>query len=329
MKETIIAENELNELVQKINVTNFKLDDFVMNRNVRIYDFCRPDRFTGYSNALSNIHDTLARSWTNVFFNYTQKIEAHFYCKSIDDASYEVFVRSFPQGSIFLVTQGVLDSAVLPRSFVIAMDSCFLIEQSVIDDISKSLLDEYAKAWCLYGMNLEFILKSIETHPQKIIVDSPEEVGMWITLEAKINNVEGSVNIFLPYLFFKPLLQYLPKILGGKESNRNLNQKESVMDNRFESKIETGLDNVKVQVVTELGRTVKTLKEIKDVKEGSMMLMNAYSGEPVDIFVNNVLFGKGEVIVIDECFGVRFTEVIGQDHEQQKTAGIKDEQKNV
>lgn len=82
------------------------------------------------------------------------------------------------------------------------------------------------------------------------------------------------------------------------------------MTDRDVTTIETGLDKLKVQVIVELGRTVKTLKEIKIATEGTIMTIEKLAGEPVDIFVNNVLFAKGEVVVIDDNFGFRFVEII-------------------
>ena len=82
------------------------------------------------------------------------------------------------------------------------------------------------------------------------------------------------------------------------------------MTDRDVSTIDTGLDKLKVQLIVELGRTVKTIKEISEMTEGIIMAVEKIAGEPIDIFVNNVLFAKGEVVVIDENFGVRFVEII-------------------
>jgi flagellar motor switch protein FliM len=84
----------------------------------------------------------------------------------------------------------------------------------------------------------------------------------------------------------------------------------NIMKDRDSSQFETSLDKLKVQVIVEFGRTVKTLKEIYQMGPGSIMEVDKWAGEPLDIFVNNVHFAKGEAVVIDENFGVRFTEII-------------------
>ena len=70
------------------------------------------------------------------------------------------------------------------------------------------------------------------------------------------------------------------------------------------------LRDVGLQVTVELGRTSKNIKEILSFGPGSIIGLDKLEGEPVDIFVNDMLFAKGEVVVIDENFGVRISEII-------------------
>ena len=68
--------------------------------------------------------------------------------------------------------------------------------------------------------------------------------------------------------------------------------------------------DVPLQVNVELGRTRKSIKEILDLTKGSIVELDRLAGEPVDILVNGKYLAKGEVVVIDENFGVRITEII-------------------
>lgn len=70
--------------------------------------------------------------------------------------------------------------------------------------------------------------------------------------------------------------------------------------------------DIPLQVTVELGRTRKTVKEILDLSSGSIIELDKLAGEPVDILVNNKLIAQGEVVVIDESFGVRVTDIISQ-----------------
>ena len=68
--------------------------------------------------------------------------------------------------------------------------------------------------------------------------------------------------------------------------------------------------DVPLQVTVELGRTHKSIKEILDLTNGSIVELDKLAGEPVDILVNGKLLAKGEVVVIDENFGVRITDIV-------------------
>lgn len=72
------------------------------------------------------------------------------------------------------------------------------------------------------------------------------------------------------------------------------------------------LMDIPLKVTVELGRTQKQIKDILEMSQGSIIELDKLAGEPVDILVNNKLIAKGEVVVIDENFGVRVTDIVSQ-----------------
>lgn len=68
--------------------------------------------------------------------------------------------------------------------------------------------------------------------------------------------------------------------------------------------------DVYMELTVELGRTKKLIKDILGIGEGTIIELDKLAGEPVDILVNHKLIAKGEVVVIDENFGVRVTEIV-------------------
>ncbi len=68
--------------------------------------------------------------------------------------------------------------------------------------------------------------------------------------------------------------------------------------------------DVYMEMTVELGRTRKLIREILGMGEGTIIELDKLAGEPVDILVNHKLIAKGEVVVIDENFGVRVTEIV-------------------
>ncbi|EGO63159.1 flagellar motor switch phosphatase FliY [Acetonema longum] len=69
--------------------------------------------------------------------------------------------------------------------------------------------------------------------------------------------------------------------------------------------------DVPMQITVELGRTRKQVREILEMAPGSVVELDKLAGEPVDVLVNGKLIAKGEVVVIDENFGVRITDIVG------------------
>lgn len=83
--------------------------------------------------------------------------------------------------------------------------------------------------------------------------------------------------------------------------------------NQNESNNLNMLLDIPLQVTVELGRTKRSIKEILEFTQGSIIELDKLAGEPVDILVNQKLIAKGEVVVIDENFGVRVTDIVSQE----------------
>lgn len=116
---------------------------------------------------------------------------------------------------------------------------------------------------------------------------NPSTMGGQTTSQANVQSVQ-----------FSPLDAGNPQ--AGQEQNLNL------------------LLDIPLNVTVELGRTRKQIKDILDMAPGSIIELDKLAGEPVDILVNNKLIAKGEVVVIDENFGVRVTDIISQWDRVQK-----------
>lgn len=70
------------------------------------------------------------------------------------------------------------------------------------------------------------------------------------------------------------------------------------------------IKDVPLEVTVELGKTKKSIKEILEIAPGTIIELDKITGEPIDILVNGKLVAKGEVVVIEESFGVRVTDIL-------------------
>jgi flagellar motor switch protein FliN/FliY len=71
------------------------------------------------------------------------------------------------------------------------------------------------------------------------------------------------------------------------------------------------LHDVEMGVTAELGRTRMTVRDLLSLSPGAVVELDRAAGSPVDVLVNGTLIARGEVVVIDEEFGIRISEIIG------------------
>ncbi len=68
--------------------------------------------------------------------------------------------------------------------------------------------------------------------------------------------------------------------------------------------------DIPVQLTVELGRTRMPIRTLLQLAQGSVVELNELAGEPLDVFVNGCLVAQGEVVVVNEKFGIRLTDII-------------------
>ena len=68
--------------------------------------------------------------------------------------------------------------------------------------------------------------------------------------------------------------------------------------------------DIPVQITVELGRTKITIKNLLQLAHGSVVELDAMAGEPMDVLVNGTLIAQGEVVVVNDKFGIRLTDVV-------------------
>ena len=94
------------------------------------------------------------------------------------------------------------------------------------------------------------------------------------------------------------------------------NTSEEVNSDNVEENKRTGLENLKVlenidvKLTVEVGGAEIKLRELLRINEGSVIELERLAGDPLDILANGTIIAKGEVVMIGERFGIRFTEVV-------------------
>ena len=69
-------------------------------------------------------------------------------------------------------------------------------------------------------------------------------------------------------------------------------------------------ENIEVEMSIEVGRTEITIADLLRLNEGSVVELDRLAGEPLDILVNGTMIAKGEVVMVGERFGIRFSDIV-------------------
>jgi flagellar motor switch protein FliN len=85
--------------------------------------------------------------------------------------------------------------------------------------------------------------------------------------------------------------------LSGNSSGENKNEIDFILD-------------IPVQLTVELGRTKIAIKNLLQLAQGSVVELDGLAGEPMDVLVNGCLIAQGEVVVVNDKFGIRLTDII-------------------
>ena len=109
-----------------------------------------------------------------------------------------------------------------------------------------------------------------------------------------------------------------------KQKTRKVSIQQPEFDELADNKVESNIDNldllmdVPLDFSVVLGSSRKSIKEILTLGVGSVVELDRLTDEPLDIFVNSKLIAQGEVVVINENFGIRITSILSQKQRMNK-----------
>ncbi len=99
------------------------------------------------------------------------------------------------------------------------------------------------------------------------------------------------------------------------EVDQNTNVEKEINNESDNSNVEVGIENLKVlenievKLTVEVGSSQLKIRDLLRLNEGSVVELERLAGDPLDIMANGVQIAKGEVVMVGERFGIRFTEV--------------------
>ncbi|MFP7732810.1 flagellar motor switch phosphatase FliY [Priestia aryabhattai] len=152
---------------------------------------------------------------------------------------------------------------------------------------------------------------------EELLVPSAEDTAAFIEKESDFNEKQTEPPA-AEYIQPEETQQAEPGHIPVDVQPASFSEFEHVSSTQADSRNLEMLLDIPLQVTVELGRTKRTVQEILALSSGAIIELDKLAGEPVDILINSKLIAKGEVVVIDENFGVRVTDIISQRDRIQK-----------
>lgn len=146
---------------------------------------------------------------------------------------------------------------------------------------------------------------------EELLVPSAEGTAASIEKESDLNEKQTEPPT-AEYIQHEETQQAAPVHVPVDVQPASFSEFEHVSSPQGDSRNLDMLLDIPLQVTVELGRTKRTVQEILALSSGAIIELDKLAGEPVDILINSKLIAKGEVVVIDENFGVRVTDIISQ-----------------
>lgn len=299
----VLSQDEIDQLLQAISSGDSEADDYKPvndTRRIKIYDFRRPDKFSKEQiRTVSNMHETFARLTTTSLSAQLRTL-VHVHVASVDQLTYEEFIRSIPTPTTLAVInmdplKGNAVLEIAPEITFIIIDRLFGgsgdtggkvnrdltdIEQSVMEGIIVRILANMREAWTQV-IDLRPRLQQIETNPQFAQIVPPNEMVILVTLEIKIGEEAGMMNICIPYITIEPIVSKLSSQFWFSSVRRS-------STTQYLGTLKEKLSDVEMELVADIGSINVPIRDVLALRIGDVVrLDNIRVGEPLTLSVGS------------------------------------------
>ena len=299
----VLSQDEIDQLLQAISTGESEADEFkpvTDTRRIKIYDFRRPDKFSKEQiRTVSNMHETFARLTTTSLSAQLRTL-VHVHVASVDQLTYEEFIRSIPTPTTLAVInmdplKGNAVLEIAPEITFIIIDRLFGgsgdtggkvnrdltdIEQSVMEGIIVRILANMREAWTQV-IDLRPRLQQIETNPQFAQIVPPSEMVILVTLEIKIGEEAGMMNICIPYITIEPIVSKLSSSFWFSSVRRS-------STTQYLGTLKEKLADVEMELVADIGSINVPIRDVLSLRTGDVIRHNTIKvGEPLTLSVGS------------------------------------------
>jgi len=299
----VLSQNEIDSLLQALEAGELSAEQIKNEeeeKKIKPYDFARPSKFSkDQLRTLEMVHENFARGVSN-YLSGRMRTFVDITNASIDQITYNEFIRSITPPTFLGVftAQELSGNAIIEINLkiVFAMIDRLLggiggvyqkfrsltdIESSLVRNELVRILSTLKEAWSgIYEFSPELV--AVENNPQFVQIVPPNEMVVMVTLDLRVGEVDGFMNLCWPSSMLESFSSKLYAESYFKEGNQTAN------DNTRERMKELLKDST-VNISVVIGRTNLTLKDLLDIDVGDVIMLKKHVDEAVDLYVNNRL----------------------------------------
>ena len=305
----ILSRGEVDQLLSSIEEIDANLEkekrsshqtDSIIQKKIQLYDFRHPDRFSKEQlRTIEIMHETFARLVTNNFSTQLRTLVS-VQIASVSQITYEEFVKTAANPTLFAVIDmrpfsGSAMIEINPSITFTIMEILFggeggsifnreltEIEQAVAENIIEGMLEYFRETWKKI-INLRPHLLNIETNPNLVQVVPPNEMMLLIIFNCKINNIDGLINIAIPYITIEPIVSKLSAQTWYAVDISGEN------DEKVKGKLTRIMTEVEMDVTAVIGKVQLSIDEILSLKTGDVVMLDgAKFTDPISLCIGDI-----------------------------------------
>jgi flagellar motor switch protein FliM len=329
----VLSQAEIDDLLSALStgvVSAEEIRSEQKQKKIKIYDFKRPDKFSkDQIRTLYMLHENFARL-LNTYLSAHLRTLVHINVASVDQLTYEEFIRSLPNPSVINVFQmrPLKGNAILeinPNIVFSIIDRLFGgpglppakprpltdIEEAITRRVINKALESLQEAW-KQVVAIEPRADVIETNPQFTQIVPPNDMVVIITLQTKIGQAEGLINICIPYLVLEPIMSKLTTTFWVASAIAKQSSQENV------AALQRKLERAPIPVVVEMGRVTVTVQELLELAVGDVMQLETKVEDDLNIIIGSKEKFRCKPGLAGHKLAIQITEVLagGDDNDE-------------
>ncbi|UWG98329.1 flagellar motor switch protein FliM [Dehalobacter sp. DCM] len=321
----VLSQEEIDALLNALSDGSVDEEAIKMTspHKIKVYDFKRPNKFSkGHLNSLMNIYDNFGRSLaTYLAGNMHTAVDAK--VLSTEQLTYDEFIRSLPFPTILgifkfnpLDGNGLME---ISPSLAFIMVERLLggygmvptknrdlteIERKIIVNRLGRIIQLMGDAWNdIFEANAQLI--NVETNSQFTQIVAPNEMVVVVTIEVKINEQIGMINVCLPYIVMKPVLEKLNSLMLFSSGEKSISEEQKEI-------IREKIEWAKVPLKAVIGKAQITIQDLINLERGDVIPLNQNIKDSLAVFVGDYMKFKAMPGVYGNRIAVQITEVLAK-----------------